>query len=189
MNKVSGLKTRKEVETVRTYLKGKDTRYYLLFSMGITSAFRISDLLDLRLGDLFDEDLNIKERVRKKERKTGKYKEFIITKKTREALEAYKNEYGIVDLRHPVFFGIYRSNVISRQWARKVLSEAVSDCGIKEAFGSHGLRKTWGTLAFKSGVSLDMIAIYLNHRNISTTKRYLGLEQEDIDEISINLDL
>ncbi|WP_231553299.1 tyrosine-type recombinase/integrase, partial [Caldibacillus thermoamylovorans] len=70
---------------------------------------------------------------------------------------------------------------ISRQYAASMLNEACDMVGIKERFGTHGLRKTWAFFAFKKGISLDYISIALNHNSIAETKRYIGLLQEDLD--------
>lgn len=189
MRHVSGLKSKRQVEVVRTYLKGKDIRYYLLFSLGVSSALRISDLLSLKYSDILEEDGTIKERVTKKEQKTGKTKRFLITRKSKIAINDFLEVYPMENMDQPLFFGRTRDKAISRQWARKVLSEAVKDCGINEPFGSHGLRKTWGTIAFKEGVPLDIIAIALNHRSIAATKAYLGIQQADIDKIAEKIDI
>lgn len=51
------------------------------------------------------------------------------------------------------------------------------------------MRKTWGYWAYKSGVSLALIMEALNHSSISNTKKYLGITQEDLDDVYMNLNL
>jgi len=82
-----------------------------------------------------------------------------------------------VKVRLFFYFGL----TISRQYAASMLNEACDMVGIKERFGTHGLRKTWAFFAFKKGISLDYISIALNHNSIAETKRYIGLLQEDLD--------
>jgi site-specific recombinase XerD len=70
-----------------------------------------------------------------------------------------------------------------------MLNEACDMVGITEKFSTHGMRKTWGYWAFKKGISLDYICIALNHRSVAETKRYLGILQEDLDELYLQVNL
>jgi len=42
----------------------------------------------------------------------------------------------------------------------------------------HDLRRTFAKLAHKGGSGLDQIQLSLGHGSISTTERYLGVEQD-----------
>ena len=57
--------------------------YLLLFAVGINTALRISDLLELRLEDFFDKNNKIKKRFWIKEKKRGKRHEVVFTNSIR----------------------------------------------------------------------------------------------------------
>lgn len=188
MNIVNPIREKKQIEILKIYLKSKCIRDYLLFVVGINSNLRISDLLELKVEDVWM-GKKCREYISLKEKKTGKFKKIIINESMEKAIKEYiksekpqMNEY------------LFRSRKgdnksISRQQASNILKEAGDYCGIEESISPHTMRKTWGYWAWKSGVSLVLIMEALNHSSISITKRYLGILQEDLDNIFINLNL
>ena len=62
--------------------------------------------------------------------------------------------------------------------------------GLAGNYGTHTLRKTWGYQARQSGVPLlELIMAKLNHSNISMTKRYLGITDDELRAIAEGLNL
>ena len=61
--------------------------------------------------------------------------------------------------------------------------------GIKEPISTHSMRKTWGYWAYKSGTSLALIMEALNHSSITNTRKYLGITQDDLDNVYMSLNL
>ena len=54
-------------------------------------------------------------------------------------------------------------------------------------YGAHTLRKTWCYHQRKSfGVSWEVLAKRLNHSSPSITRRYLGVQEEEVEEILLN---
>lgn len=78
---------------------------------------------------------------------------------------------------------------ITRQQALNILKGAAFAVGIKDIVGTHTLRKTWGYHAWKSGFSPALIMETLNHSNLSVTKRYLGIQQDDINDLYDSLNI
>jgi len=70
-----------------------------------------------------------------------------------------------------------------------ILDNACETVGVKERFGTHGMRKTFAYWAWKSGCSLALLMDILNHSSESMVKRYLGITQENLDKVYINLNL
>ncbi|WP_439951085.1 hypothetical protein, partial [Salmonella enterica] len=54
MNMVSPIRDKKQLELLKMYLREKSKRDYLMFMVGISSALRISDILKLKVGDIWD---------------------------------------------------------------------------------------------------------------------------------------
>lgn len=189
MKMVYPIREKKQVEVVKGYLKSKSLRDYLMFQVGISSALRISDILSLQVKHVWNNRRPV-EYIEINEKKTGKYKRFPVTPNLQKAIKEYSTVY---DVSNPDYY-LFRSRKgdnqpITRQQAHSILDHACDMCGIPEKFGTHGMRKVWGYFAFKQGISLDYISIALNHRSIAETKRYLGLLQEDLDDIYIQVNL
>ncbi|MEK4221494.1 tyrosine-type recombinase/integrase [Bacillus sp. FSL W8-0116] len=173
---------------MKAYLRGKNKRDYLLFMVGISSALRISDILNLKVKDVWTGKKPV-EYIDLNEKKTGKYKRFPVTPNLSKAIKEYMAEYNGKPDDYLFVSRVGQNKPITRQYANLMLNNACDMVGITEPFGTHGMRKTWGYWAFKQGISLDYISIALNHRSIAETKRYLGLLQEDLDNIYLQVNL
>lgn len=179
----------KQLEAVKGYLRGDSKRNYLLFMVGISSALRISDILMLKVNHIWD-GKKPKNFIEINEKKTGKYKRFPVTPNLAKAVKEYMKEYPNKNQEDYLFTSRKGVNKpISRQYAASMLNEACDMVGIKERFGTHGMRKTWGFWAFQKGISLDYICIALNHSSVAETKRYLGILQEDLDNLYLEVNL
>lgn len=193
MNTVQPLRNKQDIEKMKQYLKGRSLRDYLMFMIGISSALRISDILKLRVSDIWD-GKKVKSHIDIREKKTDKGKRFAISPNLEKAIKEYiKNTPSC----NPDDYLIISKKVdkngngkpISRQQAHDILSDAADWIGIKDAISTHTMRKTWGYWAYKNGVSLALIMEALNHSSLTETRKYLGITQDDLDEVYINLNL
>ncbi len=188
MEFVQPIRERKVIERVKKILKSQNVRDYLLFVLGINSGLRVSDLLALKVSDVMDNKGNVKDRISMREKKTGKSKDFPIGKNARKAIQEYmagiepKNDL-------PLFQSKKGNGAITRVQAYRILNEAARTVGIKEKIGTHTLRKTFGYHSYKAGYDLSQIQKLLNHSSPGVTLRYIGITQEQLDEIYMRLDL
>lgn len=189
MKVVHPIRNQKQLDAVKGYLRGNSKRDFLMFMVGISSALRISDILKLKIEDVWD-GKKPKKFIEINEKKTGKYKRFPVTSNLAKAIVDYVKEYPEKNSDDFLFASRKGHNQpISRQYAANVLNNACDMVGIKDRFGTHGMRKTWGYWAFKKGISLDYICIALNHSSVAETKRYLGILQEDLDNLYLEVNL
>jgi integrase len=61
--------------------------------------------------------------------------------------------------------------------AYKIVVRCVKDAGIIK-LAPHDLRRTFGRLAHANGAKIEQISLTSGHSKISTTERYLGIEQD-----------
>jgi integrase len=191
MEFVQPIKSKDDIEKMKNYLKSKSLRNWALFTLGINSALRISDLLSLKVDDVMDENGKIRERIKVKEIKTKKRKDFPFTNKVKEALTEYITIEKPTDSLFPSqkSSGIKGSGIVGRSQMNKILSDAAIAIGIKENIGSHSMRKSWAFHALDNGVPLVQIMYALNHSSERMTMKYLGLTQDGLDEVYLDLDL
>jgi integrase len=195
MNVVEPIRDRKKIAQIKNLLRGeKRFRDLLLFSIGINSALRVSDLLKLQIGNFIDEDGEIRERFWLREEKRNKRHEVIINKSIRDAVVEYRIAYPTVedDAENYLFFSTRSHNYtkpITREMAWHVVTKICKAVGLKGNYGTHTLRKTWGYHARMSGVELSLIMHKLNHNDLSYTKRYLGITDDELEAVIRKLNL
>lgn len=195
MNFVEPIRDRKRIAQIKNQLRGEGRyRDLLLFVVGINSALRISDLLQLRISHFVDEHNHIRRRFAIKEEKRGKRQEVVINDSIREALDEYLSAYpGVaIDSDNYVFFNSKANNFrepIKRGQAWKFITSICQDVGLRGNYGTHSLRKTWGYHARMNGVDLALIMYKLNHASLAYTKRYLGITDDELEEVVKRLNL
>jgi site-specific recombinase XerD len=78
---------------------------------------------------------------------------------------------------------------IDRRHAWTMISTRCKSVGLKWNFGWHTLRKTRWYQSRIQWVALEPIQHKLNHSSLSVTKRYLGITDDEIQDVCNKLDL
>ena len=189
------IRSQSDRERMASYLLSKSKRNYALFMLGIYTGRRISDLVKLDVCEVAYIDkrgrFTIKNRLQIQERKTNKFVNIILHPAARRALSKYLRERRIdstwqVLITEPLFKsqrrrlnGEYR---ITTRQAWYILKEAAKFCELNYKIGTHTLRKTFGYMLYKNGVSVEIIQQALNHSSPDITLAYIGITQDDLDE-------
>ena len=160
----------------------------LLFVLGINAGLRVQDLLDLRIDHV--QNVNVGDRISLKEKKTGKMNVLIINKEIHAALLDHLKHLGTDETRPEHFLfksrkgrnsplTTYAVTGMVKRWAEEI--------NIKGNYGAHTLRKTWCFMQrTEFGVSWELIAKRLNHSSPAVTRRYLGVQDEEVEEVLMN---
>lgn len=161
-----------------------NTRNYMLIVIGLNTALRISDILNLTYGDLYDYQKNEwKSHIAVKEQKTGKPNRIYMNHEIRSSLEKYTNPAQ----QNPgswLFIGQKKTKChLSRCQAFRIVKDASRYAGLNENISCHSLRKTFGYHAWKQGVAPALLMNIFNHSTYQITKRYLCIDQDDRDEV------
>ncbi|MEK3965461.1 site-specific integrase [Paenibacillus sp. FSL H7-0323] len=182
MEFVEPIRSKKQIDALKKYLRGQNIRDYLLFVLGINSGLRISDLLKLQVEEVYNQD-----RISIREQKTGKRKDFPLSDTCKKAILEYVKATG--HKSGALFASRKGGNPISRVHAYRILNEGASRVGIKEAVGTHTLRKSFAFHAYQSGVDITRIQKLLNHSAPSVTLAYIGITRQELDNVYFNLNL
>jgi len=149
-------------------------RNELLFAFGINTGLRISDILKLKV-----EDVKNKKHITIIEQKTNKYKKILIMKELRNEISQYikgkNNDTYLFKTRD-------KNAPISRIQAYRIIHNACKNTRIKENIGTHTLRKTFGYHFYKRTKDIALLQNILNHSSPKVTMRYIGVNQDIIDE-------
>lgn len=179
MNTVEPIRDINIVLDIADYLKSRNERDYVLFMFGIYTGLRISDILKFRIRDIRNKDY-----ICIKEQKTGKDKRFLLQKDLKDILKAYikdKKDYEYLFKSRQGY-----NKPITRETAYSILKVVANEFNI-ENIGTHTMRKTFGYFLYKQTKDLVAIKEILNHSDISETRRYIGLTQDNKDSMVQNL--
>jgi integrase len=187
MEYVQPIRCKKQIDSIKKILKASSLRNYCLFTLGINSGLRISDLLKLKVSDIID-GKKIKDRITIREEKTGKTKDFPISDVAKKAIDEYLKT-RTYSFDEPLFISRKGKSALQRQQAYKLINAAARSVGIKEKIGTHTLRKTFGYHAYQSGIDITLLQKLFNHSAPSITLAYIGITQDQIDDVYLNLNL
>lgn len=164
------------IEKVKKILANNGVRDLLLFSLGINTGLRISDILKLKVKDVKN-----KENVEIIEQKTGKRKRFPI-----HAVKNLLNDFIQFKSDDEYLFISRQTNgktpVITRQQAYNIINKACRKAGIIDRIGTHTLRKTFGYHHYKKEKNVALLQEIFNHSAPSITLKYIGINQDVIFE-------
>jgi len=173
MNYVEPIRDPELVKDICNYLKKTNLRNFIMFYIGIYSGLRISDILKLRVADVKN-----KSSINIREKKTGKQKIYLINPALKKELKAYcegkpESEYLIKSREGD-------NKPISRERAYQIIKKVGEQFGIPD-LGTHTLRKTFGYHHYKQYKDVVMLQKIFNHASPAITLKYIGYEQEKID--------
>ena len=159
-----------------------DSNYKIGFLVvfGINTGLRISDILKLKIEDLNNDSISLMES------KTNK-------KRIIKLNENVKTAFKLLKERDPNIEGyVFKSNqntILSKQYINRKLKELFGSKSL--SVSTHSLRKTFGRQVWSNNNETDKALLYLselfNHSSPAITKRYLGIRQEELDDIYMSL--
>jgi len=168
-------------ELCEYFLKRGQIRNYVLTVMSLHTALRISDLLRITWSDVYDFKANrFRECITITEKKTHKTKIIKLNSKIIFALNLYFKVSAKPD--RPLFVNTRTGKAISRIQAYRIIRAAAEALALHMRVSCHSLRKTFGYLAWKSGVAVPILMEIFNHSSYAITRRYLGISQDDKNE-------
>ena len=174
MNFVQPIRDKNKISEIKALLLKNNYRDFILFTLGINTGFRISDILEIKVSDVRN-----KTHIAISEKKTGKLKKAYINSSLKEELDSY-----IFDMFDDDF--LFRSREgenkpISRVRAYQLLTDVAKKVGLDE-IGTHTLRKTFGYWHYKQHKDIALLQELFNHSAPSVTLRYIGINQDAMDQ-------
>jgi len=162
------------IEKLKVIFKKQNYRNYFLFIFGINSGLRISDILRLKVSDVRN-----KTHVVIIEKKTGKEKRFKLNTNLQTEVKEYISNMSNDEYLFTPVNGKSKKP-ISREMAWIILNKAAKELGLEE-IGTHTLRKTFGYHFYQKTKDVALLQNIFNHSSPSVTLRYIGINQDIID--------
>ena len=186
------IRNEKDLEAFRNYYLEQKPNYrnYALICLGVNTALRISDILNLKWRDIYDSNKRcFKKHIIVTERKTRKKNQIAINRSTKIGLQLYLNSLHYFDLDEYIFMGKYEHTHLCRSQAFRIIKQAALSLNIEEDISCHSMRKTFGYYAWKMGTPPAVLMDIYNHSSYEITKRYLGIIQDDKDSVFLSVNL
>jgi integrase len=140
-------------------------------------------LLNLRWEQLLDQEILIVREV-----KTGKLRRIKLNAELLALVHRLFNKLGVRDASEYLFLNRKTSKVFSRQYINRKLKVFRFKYRLNiNNFSTHTLRKTFGRHIWEnSGYSekaITLLSDMFNHSSYRITRRYLGINDDDIDGV------
>lgn len=145
--------------------------------VAVNTGLRCGDVLNLTLEDLKQDTITITEG------KTKKTKTIAINDKIKELV----NKIGKEKTGSP--FITQKGTIITIQHLNVMLKKLLKEKGLNVS--SHSMRKTFGRRVYFNNNESEKALMYLmelyNHSSLMMTKKYLGIRQEELNNIYLSL--
>jgi integrase/recombinase XerD len=166
----------------------RNNKHYAMISLIYSAGLRISELLNLKIGDIDSKRMII----HIKQSKGRKDRYATLSGKLLQVLRTYYVQYRPKDY---LFEGQVQAgdpDELSRPYSSKsvqnILKRAVHQAGIRKNVTPHTLRHSYATHLYESGVNLRNIQVLLGHTSSKTTEIYTHVSKHQIDKIKSPID-
>ena len=158
-----------------------------LFMLGVSTGGRISELLSLRIGDVFQNQKPVSDLLYGKSIvKGGEVSRSVpVNADGRKAIDElvnwHRRHYRSVASKRPLFPSRHKSGTVAlhRQTAHDILKNAFIEAGLNGKLATHSLRKSFAQRLYDKTGDIYLVQALLGHRNIATTQNYLGVNYAD----------
>ena len=177
-----------EIRSVSTCFAGTfQIRNRSLFMLGVSTGGRISELLSLTIGDVYQNGSAVSDLLFERSIvKGGEVSRAVpVNRDGRRAIDElaswHSQHYQNTDPNRPLFPSRHQSGTVPmhRQTAHDILKKAFIAAGLNGKLATHSLRKSFAQRVYNKTGDIYLVQELLGHRNIATTQNYLGVNYAD----------
>ena len=158
-----------------------------LFMLGVSTGGRISELLSLRIGDVWQNQQPVSDLLFDRSIvKGGEVSRAVpVNIDGRNAIETligwHSEKYNTTPPTRPLFPSRNKrgSVAMNRQTAHEMLKTAFEMAGLNGKLATHSLRKSFAQRLYDESGDIYLVQELLGHKNVSTTQKYLGVNYAD----------
>ena len=179
---VEPIRELKDIQSIKRLLINNPL-YLTLFTIGINTNLRASDILGIRVSQV--RGIRPMDEITLREQKTGKERRVSLNKaciETINRLLASRNyqdsDFLVLGQRGPLT--VPYVNYLVKSWCRAI--------NLKGNYGSHTLRKTWGYVQrVHFGVGLPELMTVFGHATQRQTLAYLCVQPDEVKSVYSNI--
>ena len=154
-----------------------------LFMLGVSTGGRISELLSLQIGDVWQNGRAVSDLLFDKSIvKGGEVSRAVpVNVDGRAAIESlidwHRERYKTIASSRSLFPSRNKNGAVamSRQTAHEMLKKAFQASGLNGKLATHSLRKSFAQRVYEESGDIYLVQELLGHRNVSTTQKYIGV--------------
>lgn len=170
-----------EVEAVLGAIMSITYRAVLMTTYG--AGLRISEACRLQVADIDSKRMLVHVR----DGKGGKQRYTMLCRRLLDVLRAYFKQ--VRPGGDYLFPGQKPGSYLCDSSVRKMLHQAIEDCGIDKRVTPHVLRHSFATHLLDTGTDIRTIQVLLGHSSIQTTQVYTQVSPQHISRVKSPLDL
>jgi len=180
--------SKEEIQNLAQSFYGEyEVRNRTLFLLGLNIGTRISELLALNVGDVwqYGKPVEILE-LRKAITKGKKTRQIPLNEQAKEAITSlidWKRSRGeSLFPNAPLFTSRKGNKRLSRFQVHRILKDSFQSSECSGRVSTHSLRKSFAKALLVSGNNLRAIQILLGHSSLAVTEKYLAVTPEELSQ-------
>ena len=156
-----------------------DIECHLVLELLYSTGFRVSELSDIKIGDIYKSDRRITVTGKGQKGRTVYYGEF-----AQDALDKYLSIRPslLKKENHDYLLVNQRGGKLSRSSIFKMIEKKALSSGINHHLSPHTLRHTFATHLLANGADIKTVQELLGHENLGTTEIYTHLSNSYLQE-------
>ena len=167
-----------------------ETRNRGLFMLGVSTGGRISELLSLTIGDVYQNRNPVTDLLFDRSIVKGGEVSRAVPVNTDgmraidDLIAWHREKYGKLDVKRPVFPSRNGQGKkrMTRRAAHNVLKDAFEAAGLNGHLATHSLRKSFAQRLYEQTGDVFTVQEMLGHKSIATTQKYLGVNYASVRE-------
>jgi integrase len=181
--KVEPIRKLKDIKSIKKQLND-NPRNYCLFAMGVNTALRAGDLVNIKVGDV--RHLKAGDTLELKEQKTKKNRQVTLNKTVVDAIQCLIKDEKLKD-NESLFKGQRGNQALTVPSVHRLVKSWCKSINLKGNYGSHTLRKTFGyhqrvTFSHDLATLVDVFG----HSSQKQTLQYLCIQSDEIKSVYLN---
>lgn len=178
--KVDPIRTEKDIKLLKRLLSEKP-RDYCIFTLGINTNLRASDLLKITVGQV--KHLRAGEHFCVKEMKTGKERSITINNTVYKSIQDLLEKMPTADDGDYLFQSRKGGQALCVPYLNSMVKGWCKGINLRGNYGSHTLRKTFGYI-HRTVFNTDIPTLMqmFNHSSQKQTLTYLGIQPSEIKD-------
>ena len=166
--------------------------------LGVSTGGRISELLSLTIGDVYQNRAAVTDLLFDKSIvKGGEVSRAVpVNVDGRQAIADlvawHREKYKTLAPSRPLFPSRNKNGSVAmnRQTAHEMLKKAFQAAGLNGKLATHSLRKSFAQRVYEESSDIYLVQELLGHRNVSTTQKYIGVNyataREAVEAMALN---